>query len=308
MSLIMTFDRAKPESAIYDEQAVPVFESFMSAFRGVKIISTDPLVIEYYSDTVEPDAENNAFNTLFPSYAYGEAPWTSIAVANRAEAAGEISWSADKAEAQQIEQTSFIGGPALEILAKHLGEAATASEIPYEPTLGQYITADEASARYASLQSFYDNQNHFWLGTGPYFLDQVFLTEKTLTLSHFDDFPDSADRWAGFSEPKLAEATIDGPGQVKIGEEATFDIFVTFKGEPYAQADIKQVKYLLYNATGEVVKVGTAEAAADGQYTVTLSAEDTAALTAGSNKLEVAVIPLPVAVPTFSSIEFVTAP
>ena len=308
MSLIMTFDRAKPESAIYDEQAVPIFESFMSGFRGVKIASTDPLVVEYYTDTVEPDAENNAFNTLFPSYAYGEAPWTSIAVANRAEAAGELAWSADKSTTAEIEQTSFNGGPALEILAKHLGEAAGASEIPYEATLGQYITADEAAARYASLQAFYDDHNHFWLGTGPYFVDQFFLTEKTLTLSHFADFPDMADRWAGFSEPKLAEATIDGPGQVKIGDEATFDVFVTFKGEPYPQAEIKQVKYLLYNATGEVVKVGTAEAVGDGQYSVVLSAADTGALTAGSNKLEVAVIPLPVAVPTFSSVEFVTAP
>jgi peptide/nickel transport system substrate-binding protein len=308
MALIMTFDRAKPDSAIYDEQAVPTFESFMSAFRGVKIVSTDPLVIEYYSDTVEPDAENNAFNTLFPSYSYGEAPWTSIAVGNRAEAAGELAWSADKAETAKVEETSFIGGPALEILAKHLGEAKTASEIPYEPTLGKYITADEAATRYGNLESFYNAHKHFWVGTGPYYLDQAFLTEKTLTLKHFDDAPDMADRWAGFSEPKLAEATIDGPGQVKIGDEAKFDVFVTFKGEPYAQADIKQVKYLLYNATGEVVKVGTADAVADGQYTVTLSAADTAALAAGSNKLEVAVIPLPVAVPTFSSVEFVTAP
>jgi len=41
---------------------------------------------------------------------------------------------------------------------------------------------------------------------------------------------------------------------------------------------------------------------------LTLSAADTAKLEAGSNKLEVAVVPLTVAVPTFTSIEFVTAP
>jgi peptide/nickel transport system substrate-binding protein len=45
MAIIMLFDRAKTESAIYDEAAVPNFESFMSGFRGVKIVSTDPLVI-----------------------------------------------------------------------------------------------------------------------------------------------------------------------------------------------------------------------------------------------------------------------
>jgi peptide/nickel transport system substrate-binding protein len=71
MGLIMTFDRAKPESAIYDEQAVGIFDSFMSAFKGVRITSTDPLVVEFYTDSVEPDAENAAFNTLFPTYGYG---------------------------------------------------------------------------------------------------------------------------------------------------------------------------------------------------------------------------------------------
>src|SRR5215216_867159 len=106
VSLIMTFDRAKPESAIYDEQAVPLFESFMSGFRGTRIVSTDPLVVEYYSDTVEPDAENNAVNTLYPLYSQGEAPWTSIAIGNRAEAAGELAWSADKSAAAEIEETN----------------------------------------------------------------------------------------------------------------------------------------------------------------------------------------------------------
>jgi peptide/nickel transport system substrate-binding protein len=307
MSIIMTFDRAKPESAIYDEQAVPIYESFKSAFKGVKIVSTDPLTIEYYTDNVEPDAENNVA-TLWPAYFYGEGGWAAIAIGNRAEAAGELAWSVDKAGTAEIEQTSFNGGPALEILAKHLDEALAASEIPYAPTLGEYVTAEEAAARYANLKAFYEEHGHFWVGTGPYYLDKAFLTEKTLTLKQFADHPDLADRWAGFSEPRLAEATIDGPGQVKIGEEATFDVFVTFKGDPYPQADIKQVKFLLYNAKGEVVKVGDAEAVGDGQYSVVLSAADTGALEAGSNKLEVAVIPLPVAVPTFNSIEFVTAP
>jgi peptide/nickel transport system substrate-binding protein len=307
MSIIMTFDRAKPESAIYDEQAVPIYESFKSAFKGVKIVSTDPLTIEYYTDNVEPDAENNVA-TLWPAYFYGEGGWAAIAIGNRAEAAGELAWSVDKAGTAEIEQTSFNGGPALEILAKHLDEALAASEIPYAPTLGEYVTAEEAAARYANLKAFYEEHGHFWVGTGPYYLDKAFLTEKTLTLKQFADHPDLADRWAGFSEPRLAEATIDGPGQVKIGEEATFDVFVTFKGDPYPQADIKQVKFLLYNAKGEVVKVGDAEAVGDGQYSVVLSAADTGALEAGSNKLEVAVIPLPVAVPTFNSLEFVTAP
>jgi len=147
-----------------------------------------------------------------------------------------------------------------------------------------------------------------WIGTGPYYLDQVFLTEKSLTLKPFTDYPDYADRWANFGEPKLAVVEMDGPGQVKIGEEATFDVFVTYKDEPYPASEIKVVKYLLYDAKNEIVKVAEVEATEDGVYTIVLDAATTSALEAGSNKLEVAVVPITVSQPTFESLEFVTAP
>ena len=306
MSMIMTFDPGKEGSVIYDEAQASNLESFLSVFKGFKIVSADPLVIEYYSDGFQLDAEINV-TTLWPSYAYGEAPWHTIAIANLAEANGELAYSADKADASEIEWTSFIGGPSLEILAGQLATAASESYIPYESTLGQYITAEEAAARYANLQAFYSEHNHFWVGTGPYVLDQAFLTEKTATLVNNPDFPDLADRWARFGEPKIAEVELDGPGQVTIGSEATFDVFVTFQGEAYPADEIKEVKYLLYDATGAVVSVGTATAVAEGQYSVVIPADVTAKLAAGANKIEVAVIPFTVAIPTFQSLGFVTA-
>lgn len=307
MALILTFDRAKPESAIYDEASVPVFESFMSTFKGVKIVSTQPLVVEFYTDLTQPDAENNAFG-LWPNYGYGEAKWDTIAIGNLAEAAGELAYSTDKATAAQVEWTSYVGGPSLEILKKYLDQAAGESYIPYAPTMSQFVTADEAKARYANLDKFYAEHGHMIVGTGPYYLDKAFLTEKSLTLKNFADYPDLADRWSNFGQPKLAQAELDGAGQVKIGEEATFDVFVTFNGEPYPQAEIKQVKFLLYNAKGEVALVSEAEFVADGQYKVVLSKDVTGKLEAGSNKLEIAVVPLSVSVPTFTNMEFVTAP
>ncbi|TLN28631.1 ABC transporter substrate-binding protein, partial [bacterium] len=309
MALIMTFDRAKPESAIYDEQAVPTFEPFIQNFKGVKIVSTDPLVMEYYSDLYSMDAEL-IVPVLWPSYANNveESSWDFISIANQAEAAGELAYSVDKATAKEIEQTSYIGGPSLEILAKYLDQSIADKTIPYAPTMSAYLTADEAVARYEALKAWYTEHGHFKIGTGPYFIDKAFLTEKSLVLKHFADYPDLADRWSNYAEPKLADVTLDGPGQVKIGEEATYDIAVTFKDEPYPQAEIKLVKYLLYNAKGEIVTVGEATFVADGQYQVVLPADVTSKLEAGSNKLEVAVVPFTVSQPTFTSIEFVTAP
>ncbi|MDX9990797.1 MAG: ABC transporter substrate-binding protein [Anaerolineales bacterium] len=307
MSLIMTFDRAKPESAIYDEAAVPVFESFMASFKGFKIASVDPLVVEFYTDLTQPDAENMAYS-LWPTYTFGEGSWDTIAIGNLAEAGGELAYSADKADVEKVEWTSYVGGPSLEILKKYLDQAAEESYIPYAPTMSQYLTADEAKTRYDNLAKFYAAHSHMIVGTGPYVLDKVFTTEKSLTLVNFPDYPDLADRWSTFGEPKLADAELDGPGQVTIGQEATFDVFVTFKGEAYPQDEIKEVKFLFYNANNEVELVGTAEVVADGQYKVVLPADVTAKLEAGSGKIEVAVIPMLVSVPTFTSFEFVTVP
>ena len=53
-------------------------------------------------------------------------------------------------------------------------------------------------------------------------------------LGHNPDYVDKADKWAVFSTPKLAEVEIDGPGIVPIGEEAVYDVYITFEGEPYA--------------------------------------------------------------------------
>ncbi|MEW6404233.1 MAG: ABC transporter substrate-binding protein [Chloroflexota bacterium] len=310
MSFIELFDRAKPESAIYDESYAPSFEAFLASFKGARITSTDPLTVEYYSDTYAADAELNII-TLWPSSPTGlsgENSWQILAVSNLAEENGELAYTPDKADLAEIEQTSWVGGPSLAILEKYLDQAAAESYIPYEPTMSQYLTAEEAAQRYANLKQWYTDHGHFWLGTGPYYLDQVFTTEKTLVLKNNTEFPDTADRWAAFSEPRLATILLDGPGQIKAGDEATFDATVNFKDAPYAASDIAQVKYILYDASGAVVEIGEASEVAEGQYQVVLPASTTSQLPTGSVRLEVAVVPVPVAIPAFTSIDFVVTP
>ena len=131
---------------------------------------------------------------------------------------------------------------------------------------------------------------HFHVGTGPYYFDTIDLTGKSLTMKHFADFPDKADRWSVYSAPRIADVEIEGPGPVVAGEAATFDVWVTFDGEPYPVEDIKQVKFLVYDATNAVVDVADATEVEAGHYSVELTPELTTALGAGSNKLEVAVI------------------
>ena len=310
MSIIEGFDPGKEESAIYDESLALSINAGLESFRGYRITSTDPLTIESYNDAYLTDAELN-IRPVWPQSPFGlsgENSWQVLAISNLAAENEELAFSASKADDLEVEQTSWVGGPSLEILSKYLDQAAEESYIPFEPTLGEYITKEEADLRYANLKQWFEDHGHFWVGTGPYYLDQVFTTEKSLVLKNNPDFIDLADRWAVFSEPRLATAALDGPGQVKSGEEAVFDAIVNFKDQPYAQADIQSVKYILYDTTGAIVSVGEAEAVADGQYQVTLGADQTSELQSGSARLEVIVSPIPVAVPAFTSFDFVALP
>jgi peptide/nickel transport system substrate-binding protein len=306
MGMIMTFDPGKEASAIFDAAQKETLDAFMAHFKGVKIVSTNPLVIETYDDLFALDAENMV-TSWFPVYTYGTGPWHGIAIGVMAEADGKLAFSADKADELGIEWMSYITGPSLDILKDEV-EKAAGGYIPYAATMGQYVTTAEAALRWSNLRKWYAIQGHFWVGNGPFYLDKAFPIEGTLTLARFIDYPDSADKWSRFGTPMLAEVELNGPSQVTIGSDATFKVAVNFEGKPYPAQYLGEVKYLLFDAKGALVTSGTATAAGEGAFTVTLGKDVTSKLEAGSNKLEVAVTSLVVSIPTFASYEFVTAP
>jgi peptide/nickel transport system substrate-binding protein len=309
MFMIMQFDPSKEASAIYDEATVPSFTTFMSAFKGWKIASEDPLVIEYYTDAFQLDAENNIsnFRAAHPSgYFNGvEASWHALAPAWLVEANGEAAFSADKAEALEVEWMSWIAGPTLDLLKAQLDVAQADGVIPYEPTLGQYVTAEEATTRYENLQEWYRRYGHFWVNSGPYFLQKAFPVEGTIILQYNPAYPDLATKWDKFATAPIPEVSLDGPGSVTIGEEVTYDIFVDFAGEPYA-ADELSVKFLVFDATGELAYVGEGVAVEDGYFQGAIPADVTGGLEAGSNQFAAIVVSTRALVPVVETIQFVT--
>jgi peptide/nickel transport system substrate-binding protein len=310
--MILNFDQPKEASPVYDEGTVPGFDSGMLAFKGFRWISTDPVVLEYYTDAYALDAEENVnqYRAWYPSeagtsagYAQGTAAWHNMVPSWLAEANGEMAWSDDKAAALEVDQTNFLAGPTVEIQLAKLDEAIAGAIIPYEPTLGDYITAEEAVARYENLKTWVERTGTFWIGTGPFYIQKAFPVEGTLVLQRNPNFPDLADTWAGFDLAPVPEVLVDGAGEVAVGAEATFDVFVDFQGEPYVNADLDMVTYLVFDATGALVMKGDADAVEDGYFTVTL---DTSDLTAGSNKLAVIAVSKNALVPVTETFEFVT--
>ena len=306
MFMILTFDRAKEDSPFYDASTAPALNSFLGAFRGVRILSTDPLVIETYTNNYQLDAEQN-INAWWPYYGFGPGAWHNLSIGLRADGNSEAAFSSSKAGSLEVEQLSYISGPTLEILKANLDAAAEEGYVPYE-ILREFASEEEIASRYANLKEWNRQRGHFWLGTGVFYLERAFPIEKTVILQRNPMYPDPATKWARFSAPAIAEVELDGPSRVSIGEEAVFDVFVTFEGADYAIDDIAEVKYLLFDATNTLVAVGQADAVEDGYWTVTLDADTTAGLEAGSNKLEIVVVSKRVALPSGESLQFVTAP
>ncbi len=307
MLMITTLDQGKVDSPYYDESVTPSLDQFLSAFKGVRIVSTDPLVIEHYGNNPQLDAENTVVS-WWPVYSLSDAAWHNMSIMLRADGNGDLAFTPDKATLNETERINMIAGPSLGILQSTLVSATDELFIPYAPTLSEYLSDDEITSRYNNLAEFARRYGHYYLGTNTYYLQGVFPVEGQAILERYEPHPDAANRWSQFSAAALAEIEIDGDSRVTIGDEAVFDIFIDGLGEPYAIDDINNVTYLLFDATGAQVGTGAAEALADGEWQVVLDGDTTSALPEGSNRIEVVVVSNIVALPSLGSFEFVTTP
>jgi peptide/nickel transport system substrate-binding protein len=150
-----------------------------------------------------------------------------------------------------------------------------------------YMTRDDAVAKYNALKDWYEAKGHFWVGSGLFYVDSVNPTAKTIVIKANRNHPDKADKWAGFAEPKLPVVSLSAPTSITQSLPANFTVTVTFKGQPYATEELDFVKYLIVSSAGKVVSVGAAEPLEDGTWRILLSAADTSLLPIGSNNIQV---------------------
>ncbi len=302
--ILGSFDRAQEASSIYDASAISAYNSLMSYFKGVRIVSENPLVIETYVDSYALDAEL-AVNSWYPVGNLGTGPWHTLGLGIRAEAAKEVAFSRAKATEIDSEYLGMAYGPTVSILAKHLGEAAATGFIPYEKFLSQYISAEEIASRWSNLQAWYGSKGHFWVASGPLYLERAYPVEKQIHLRRYENYIDPAAKWDRFGVPMFAEAEIEGSTRVSIGAAAEYDVVITFNDQPYLVSDMDVVRYLVISSTGEIVVGGEATPEEDGLWTITLSADDTSKLNVGASTIEVIVTPKAIAIPTFVSMQVI---
>ena len=303
VSWALSFTRANPDSPHFDPSHVPVFEVFERQFRGWRIVSEDPFVLEVYSDQISLDAE-----TMIAQRTASVLPWHVIGLAMQAEARGELAFSSAKADRLDAEWLSLVAGPSLPILDRRLEDARDAGLIPFPNLLGPHLTEEEITQRHDNIAAWRAARRHFQIGDGPYLLHSVHPIEGALVLRHFPDFPDPAGRWLGFAAPPVPVLDLDGPLIVARDEDARFTVQASFAGDPIAADDIEAARFLLFDGDGTLVEEGDVTEIGSGSWEVRLTPAQIAALGMGPNSLEVVFTSRHVAMPVFASQPFATVP
>jgi peptide/nickel transport system substrate-binding protein len=294
------FYRVDPDSPLYDAAAVPGFTEWRKLFMGWRILSTSPLVIEWYGNFTHPEAE-----FIVTYYAgWPSIPWHVTAIGIRAEEKGLLAFSTSKADKMKVEWMNYIGGPSLKILSEVLDEMINTGYIPFSEWAGKYITPDEAKARYQALKSWYNERGHFWVSDGPFYLERADFLAHTATLKANRNYPDKADRWAWLAEPPIPEVKLEAPESVVPGLPANVTVRVSYKGQPYPAARIDFVKYLVLDAAGNVLGKGEAKAVRDGVFVVQLSPEVTGKMVPGSYRVLTFTLSKDVAMPVTAETTF----
>lgn len=299
----LSFSRADPDSPLFDASHAPPFEVFQRHFRGWRIIATDPLEVEVYSDRISLDGE-----TVIARNAPGVLPWHVMALAILAEKDRELAFSSAKADRINAEWLSLVAGPSLPVLDRKLARARSEGYLPFASLLGDFVDEDAIAARYDSIARWRDERRHFQIGDGPFYLHSVHPVEGALVLRHFDRFPDPADRWLGHAFPPIPQLELDGPLIIEQGQPARFTIRATLQGEPHKTEDIELARFLLFDGDGALVRMGDPVERGGGLWLVDLPAGDVEALGLGPNSLEVVFTSRHVAMPVFASQPFATVP
>ncbi|MFC2078188.1 ABC transporter substrate-binding protein [Candidatus Bipolaricaulota bacterium] len=306
---ILGFDVAKPESPVYDEAQVAAFEQFITVFKGARITGRDPVQIEVYHDAFYLDAEAQVFNRIgglfWPYYSQGMSPWHTMAASWLAEEEELTTWSEDKADKLGVDRQNWVAGESLTILLEKAEEAQAINFIPYTKALLPWINPGEIYERYENMKAFLAEYGHLWIGNGPMMIESIDPIAKIVVGVRFDDYIHDMNKFLAFSAPKLGVLEVDGPDTVAVGGDAVFDATLTYEGEAYAADEIQEVKYLVFDATGELAFSGLGVVLGDGQLQVSLSADETAMLIPGSSKIEIIAVLIPVAKPSFGSFSFI---
>ncbi|MEM1611851.1 MAG: ABC transporter substrate-binding protein [Desulfurococcaceae archaeon] len=277
----ITFDRVCIGSDLYDSAAIPGFTAWFPTFKGIKIVSTNPLIIEWYSTAWYMDAEwiaSDAADDIWPYYAQGPGAWHTVELFAQGERAKIVAFTTSKATALKVPRADFLIPPSQ--LIDQLRSNIDKSYVPYPEVLGKYLTPAEAKARWQNLLAWYDKYKHVWVANGPFYLESFTTAPKTIVLKANREHPLSAAKWEFLGEPPIPVIHVEVPSTIYRGREYAITLELTDKaGNPYPNEFVEFVSYVVIHEGG--ILSGKATPLAEGLWELVLTPELTGKLSVG---------------------------
>jgi hypothetical protein len=197
-------------------------------------------------------------------------------------ARGYAAFSQEEAARRRVPWLDLVRDAALR--AKLLDLVAQFERESYRPEpLKEFVTADEAQARWSALRTFAEKNAHFLVANGPYRLKQWTSDSVVLEVVREMTYPlgfGTFDRFVNPPNAVIEDVTQDARGiAVRAGVEMVMKAGRTYKlfKEPLLHTTTRGVygllvvsRYLLIDPDGKVLKVDKMHWREDGQFAIEL--------------------------------------
>lgn len=234
------------------------------------------------SGTVSPKAGNPGRQTVV-SFEIYEA--LAKLVAEGSKSGTQYSFSGDPS----MTEVDVINPKCVADIKAKLQDFVAAKYVP--DAIKQWITPEQAVARYNAALAFIDKYGHAYISNGPFFISKVDYNNNYIELSAFRDYPYKADYF-----PKLFATTLTRIDDVKVPataqktSDAKIDIAVsalTYPEDTAKAADNKAKVTVTLILADNTEKVYTAKFVSAGNFQAVIPAKDLSGLKSGAYTLVV---------------------
>jgi peptide/nickel transport system substrate-binding protein len=278
----------------YDEAYASQYQSTLPISKGT-VLNKDGTFTTYFdfnwpmdkdrvaaTGTVSPKAGNPGRQTMV-SWEIYEA--LAKLVAEGSKSGTQYSFSSDPS----VTEVDVINPKCVADIKAKLQDFVAAKYVP--DTIKQWVTPEQAVARYNAAIKFIDTYGNAYISNGPFFISKVDYNANYIELSAFRDYPYKSDYF-----PKLFRTTITRIDDVKVpataqrNADAKIDIqvsAVTYPDDTAKAADNKAKVTVSMIMADNSEKLYTAKYVSAGNFQVVIPAKDLGALKPGAYTLVV---------------------
>jgi hypothetical protein len=254
-----------------------VEETKHAVAEGLEVDQKTP-VVEVYLRNVPGDERQ--VSALAPPWS--TVPWHLLALMEEAVISGHAAFSDEEADRRKVPWLDLVRDDALR--AKLLDLIVRFERESYRPKpLKDFVTADEARARWRALRTFAETNGHFLVANGPYRLKEWSTDSVVLQAVREITYPLGFGTFDRFVNPPTAviDTVTQNAGRITIGANAEMTVKMgrayKLTSEPLSRTTMRGTfgllvvsRYLLIDPDGTVLDVDKMQWRDDGRFAIDL--------------------------------------